>query len=115
APAGKETRAREPGPRLTREGEAIDGALGAMGDFADLASPYLVGHSAGVAELATAAGRQCRLAAGAGMRFRRGARVHDLGRVAVPVRIWQKASPLTQADGERVRLHAYYSDRVLAR
>ena len=60
-PAWEETLAREPGPRLTLEGEAIDRALGAMGDFADLASPYLAGHSAGVAELATAAARQCRL------------------------------------------------------
>jgi HD-GYP domain-containing protein (c-di-GMP phosphodiesterase class II) len=115
APAWEETLAREPGPRLTLEGEAIDRALGAMGDFADLASPYLVGHSAGVAELATAAARQCRLEAAEVMRVRRGALVHDLGRVAVPVRIWQKAAPLTQDDWERVRLHAYYSDRVLAR
>jgi HD-GYP domain-containing protein (c-di-GMP phosphodiesterase class II) len=115
APAWEATPAREPGPRLTLEGEAIDRALGAMGDFADLASPYLVGHSAGVAELATAAARQCRLEAAEVMRVRRGALVHDLGRVAVPVRIWQKAAPLTQDDWERVRLHAYYSDRVLAR
>jgi hypothetical protein len=50
----EETLACEPGPRLTLEGEAIDRALGAMGDFTDHASPYLVGHSAGVAELATA-------------------------------------------------------------
>jgi HD-GYP domain-containing protein (c-di-GMP phosphodiesterase class II) len=41
--------------------------------------------------------------------------VHDLGRVAVPVRIWQQAAPLTPDDWERVRLHAYYSERVLAR
>jgi HD-GYP domain-containing protein (c-di-GMP phosphodiesterase class II) len=113
--AWEETLAHEPGPRLTLEGEAIDRALGAMGDFADLASPYLVGHSAGVAELATAAARQCRLEAAAVLRVRRGALVHDLGRVAVPVRIWQKAAPLTPDDWERVRLHAYYSDRVLAR
>jgi HD-GYP domain-containing protein (c-di-GMP phosphodiesterase class II) len=115
APAWEETLAREPGPRLTLEGEAVDRALGAMGDFADLASPYLVGHSAGVAELATAAARQCRLETAEVLRVRRGALVHDLGRVAVPVRIWQKAAPLTQDDWERVRLHAYYSDRVLAR
>ena len=57
----EETLACEPGPRLTLEGEAIDRALGAMGDFADLASPYLVGHSAGVAELAMAAAQRCRL------------------------------------------------------
>ena len=61
----EETLACEPGPRLTLEGEAIDRALGAMGDFADLASPYLVGHSAGVAELAMAAAQRCRLEAAA--------------------------------------------------
>jgi len=111
----EETLACEPGPRLSLEGEAIDRALGAMGDFADLASPYLVGHSAGVAELATAAAQRCRLEAADLMRVRRGALVHDLGRVAVPVRIWQKAAPLTPDDWERVRLHAYHSERVLTR
>jgi HD-GYP domain-containing protein (c-di-GMP phosphodiesterase class II) len=115
ASAWEETLACEPGPRLRLEGAAIDRALGAMGDFADLASPYLVGHSAGVAELATAAARQCRLGAADLVAVRRGALVHDLGRVAVPVRIWQKAAPLTPDDWERVRLHAYHSERVLVR
>jgi len=113
--AWEETLACEPGQRLTLEGEAIDRALGAMGDFADLASPYLVGHSAGVAELATAAAQRCRLEAADLVRVQRGALVHDLGRVAVPVRIWQKAAPLTPDDWERVRLHAYYGERVLTR
>ena len=111
----EETLACEPGPRLTLEGEAIDRALGAMGDFADLASPYLVGHSAGVAELATAAAQRCRLETADLVQVRRGALVHDLGRVAVPVRVWQKAAPLTPDDWERVRLHAYHSERVLTR
>jgi HD-GYP domain-containing protein (c-di-GMP phosphodiesterase class II) len=115
ASAWEETLACERGPRLALEGEAIDRALGAMGDFADLASPYLVGHSAGVAQLAAAAARQCRLEAAELVQVRRGALVHDLGRVAVPVRIWQKAAPLAPDDWERVRLHAYYSERVLAR
>jgi HD-GYP domain-containing protein (c-di-GMP phosphodiesterase class II) len=113
--AWEETLACEPGPRLALEGEAIDRALGAMGDFADLASPYLVGHSAGVAQLATAAAQQCRLQAAELVQVRRGALVHDLGRVAVPVRIWQKAAPLTPDDWERVRLHAYHGERVLTR
>jgi len=32
-----------------------------MGSFADLISPDLAGHSAGVAELATAAAQRCRM------------------------------------------------------
>jgi len=111
--AWDETLACEPTPRLTLEGEAIDRALAAMGDFADLASPYLVGHSAGVAELATAAAQRLGLEGADLVRIRRGALVHDVGRVAVPVRIWQKASPLTPDDWEKVRLHAYHSERVL--
>jgi HD-GYP domain-containing protein (c-di-GMP phosphodiesterase class II) len=39
--------------------------------------------------------------------------VHDLGRVAVPVRIWQKPGPLTADEWERVRLHPYYTERLL--
>ena len=53
--AWDETLAREPGPPLMLTGEGLDRALAAMGNFADLISPYLAGHSAGVAELATAA------------------------------------------------------------
>jgi HD-GYP domain-containing protein (c-di-GMP phosphodiesterase class II) len=97
------------------EGEAIDRALAAMGDFADLASPYLAGHSSGVAELATAAAQRRGFEAGDLVTIRRAALVHDLGRVAVPVRIWRKAAPLTPDDWERVRLHAYHSERVLTR
>ena len=110
-----ETLACEPTPWLALEGEAIDRSLAAMGDFGDLASPYLVGHSRGVAELAMVAARRCGFdpadLVGAG----RAALVHDLGRVAVPVRIWQKATPLTADEWEKVRLHAYHSERVLAR
>jgi len=113
--AWDETLACEPTPRLTLEGEAIDRALAAMGDFADLASPYLVGHSGGVAGLATAAAVRCGLEASDLVTIRRGALVHDVGRVAVPVRIWQKSGPLTPDDWERVRLHAYHSERVLSR
>ena len=59
--AWEETLACEPRPGLSLEGEAIDRALAAMGAFADLVSPYFVGHSAGVADLAgAAAGRVAR-------------------------------------------------------
>jgi len=115
ASAWADVLASEPSPQLTLEGEAIERALAAMGDFADLASPYLVGHSRGVAELAGAAARLCGLDASGLATTVRGALVHDLGRVAVPVRIWNKAGPLTPDDWERVRLHAYHSERVITR
>ena len=97
------------------EGDAIERALAAMGDFADLISPYLAGHSAGVAELASAAARRCGLRPAEVSGVRRAALVHDLGRVAVSPRIWQKPGPLSADEWEQVRLHAYHAERVLSR
>jgi HD-GYP domain-containing protein (c-di-GMP phosphodiesterase class II) len=114
-PAWDETLAREPQPALTLEGEAIDRALAAIGDFADLTSPHLAGHSAGVAGLANAAAHRCRIDAAGAATIRRAALVHDLGRVAVPPRIWQKPGPLTPDEWEQVRLHPYHTERVLSR
>jgi HD-GYP domain-containing protein (c-di-GMP phosphodiesterase class II) len=111
----EETLAREPHPALILEGEAIDRALAAMGDFADLISPYLVGHSAGVSELADAAAERCHFATAERDALRRGALVHDLGRVAVGARIWQKPGPLSADEWEQVRLHPYHTERVLSR
>jgi HD-GYP domain-containing protein (c-di-GMP phosphodiesterase class II) len=113
--AWDETLACEPSPQLTLEGDEIERALAAMGDFADLLSPYLVGHSAGVAELAAAAAQRRGFPAADLVALRHGALVHDVGRVAIPARIWQKAAPLTPDEWERVRLHAYHSERVLCR
>jgi HD-GYP domain-containing protein (c-di-GMP phosphodiesterase class II) len=111
----EEMLAREPRPELALVGEALDRALTAMGGFADLISPYLAGHSVAVTELAVAAGRRCRLAASSEVALRRAALVHDLGRVAVGARVWQKPGGLTADEWERVRLHPYYTERVLSR
>lgn len=108
------TLAVEPEPRLTLDTAGVDRALEAMGDFADLASPFLVGHAAGVSELAAAAARHCHLSTADVVTVRRAALVHDIGRVAVPTRIWQKPARLTPDDWERVRLHPYHSDRILS-
>jgi DNA-binding CsgD family transcriptional regulator len=47
--------------------------------------------------------------------LRRAALVHDLGRNGVPNTVWDKPGPLTDTEREKVRLHAYYTDRVLHR
>ena len=112
ASAWEEVLACEPQPRLMLEGEAIDRALEAVGGFADLISPYLAGHSAGVAELATRAAERCRLGAAETIAVRRAALVHDLGRVAVGARTWQKPGRLTADEWEQVRLHPYHTERV---
>jgi HD-GYP domain-containing protein (c-di-GMP phosphodiesterase class II) len=111
----EETLACEPLPPLLLERDALDRGLAAMGNFADLISPYLAGHSAGVAELAAAAARRCRIDEAGVVALRRAALVHDLGRVAVHPRIWQRPGPLTADEWEQVRLHPYRTERVLSR
>jgi HD-GYP domain-containing protein (c-di-GMP phosphodiesterase class II) len=111
----EETLSCEVGPPLVLGGEALDRALAVMGNFADLISPYLAGHSATVTALAAAAAPRCGIDGVGVAGLRRAALVHDLGRVAVEARVWQKAGPLNADEWERVRLHPYYTERVLAR
>ncbi len=66
-----------------------------------------IGHSRGVAHLVALAGGDHWL--------RRAALLHDLGRVAVPNGIWDKPGRLTAGEWERVRLHPYYTERILSR
>ena len=112
--AWDEAIACEPRPWLLLEGDALDRGLAAMGNFADLLTPYLAGHSTGVAELAEAAARRCGLEEDRVLTVRRAALVHDVGRVAVSAGIWHKPGPLTADELEQVRLHPYHSGRVLA-
>jgi len=107
------TLASEPKPWLMLEGEAIDQALAAMGHFSDMALPELVGHSGGVSQTCRLAAETLSLDPAEEAMLCRAALVHDLGRVAVPVRIWERAGPLTFDDWERVRLHAYQTERIL--
>jgi HD-GYP domain-containing protein (c-di-GMP phosphodiesterase class II) len=104
----------EPGQYMVLEGMQIDRAVSAFADFADLKSPYTVGHSRGVARLAATAARTFGLPDPEVVAIERAALVHDIGRAGVPARIWDKPGPLTSTEWERVRLHSYYADRALA-
>src|SRR5439155_3197657 len=46
---------------------------------------------------------------------RRAGLVHDVGRVGVTAAVWGKTGPLSDREWEKVRLHPYYAERVLAR
>jgi HD-GYP domain-containing protein (c-di-GMP phosphodiesterase class II) len=101
-----------PGPPLT--GAQLDASLQAVGDFTDLKSPYTLGHTRAVADLATAAATSLAWSAGEVTHVRRAALLHDLGRLGVSNAIWDKPGPLSAAEIERVRLHPYLTERMLA-
>jgi HD-GYP domain-containing protein (c-di-GMP phosphodiesterase class II) len=104
----------EPEPVAERDSAELRDIAAAFADVADLKFPALHGHSAGVAALATEAGRRLRLDARTLAELEVAALLHDLGRVAVSNTIWEKPGPLTSAEWEQVRMHAYHSERILA-
>jgi HD-GYP domain-containing protein (c-di-GMP phosphodiesterase class II)/DNA-binding CsgD family transcriptional regulator len=106
--------AAEPGlARLLTEDE-LDSALEAIADFIDVKSPFTLGHSRGVADLAACAADELQLGSDAVVHVRRAALVHDIGRLGVSNAVWDKAGELTAGEVERVRLHPYLTDRMLA-
>ena len=105
----------EPGlQRRLTEGE-LDAALEAVADFTDLRSPSRAGHSRAVGALAARAAELCGLPKAEVATLRRAALVHDLGLHGVPATILDKPGPLTASEFERLRMHAYYTERMLAK
>jgi HD-GYP domain-containing protein (c-di-GMP phosphodiesterase class II) len=86
--------------------------LEVMADFADIKSPFLVGHARGVSGLAAHAAS---LAERSQTTLRWAGLVHTLGRVAIPTALWEEAHPFSDTQWERVRLYPYYTERVLVR
>jgi HD-GYP domain-containing protein (c-di-GMP phosphodiesterase class II) len=90
-------------------------ALEALADFADLKSPWRLGHSRGVAQLAGSAGGKLGLADHDVTLLRRSALVHDLGVIGVSSTVWDETRPWSPAQRERARTHPYLTERMLAR
>jgi HD-GYP domain-containing protein (c-di-GMP phosphodiesterase class II) len=103
----------EPGRGIRLTGAAFDAALEAIADFTDVKSPYTLGHSRAVADLAGESARVLGLDSQAVTLVRRAGLVHDLGRLGVPNTIWDKPGGLSHAESERVRLHPYLTERML--
>src|SRR5439155_16216814 len=105
-PSWEAVLAAEPGARRYLADTEMDAAAQAIADFTDLKSPYLAGHSRGVAALAAEAARRCRLPEADAVLVWRAGLLHDLGRVGISAGLWGKPGPLTAGEWERVRLHA---------
>jgi HD-GYP domain-containing protein (c-di-GMP phosphodiesterase class II) len=106
--------AAEPALQRKLDGPALDDVLEAIADYADLKSPFTLGHSRAVADLAAQAAAVFGLTPAEGTTLRRAALVHDIGRLGVSNAIWDKPGSLSAAEWERVRLHPYLTERMLA-
>ena len=86
----------------------------AFAGVADLKSVWTLGHSDGVARLADAAAEAVGLDDAEKTLLHRAALLHDLGRLSAPNRIWNKPGKLSRSEWELVRMHSYWTERVLS-
>jgi HD-GYP domain-containing protein (c-di-GMP phosphodiesterase class II) len=93
----------------------LDTALEAIADFTDLRSASRSGHSRGVAELGALAADHRGLPNSDVALVRRAGLLHDIGLHGVPATILDKPGPLSEREAERLRMHPYYAERMLAR
>jgi HD-GYP domain-containing protein (c-di-GMP phosphodiesterase class II) len=93
----------------------MDRVCSAFASFADLKGRFLLGHSAHVAELVEGAARLSGREPEACRRLRTSALLLDLGRVGVSSAVWDRPGRLGPVEWERVRLHPYWTERILTR
>jgi HD-GYP domain-containing protein (c-di-GMP phosphodiesterase class II) len=106
--------ASEPALESWIAGDDLDAALAAVGEFAELKSPWTMGHARAVAELSEQAALDLGLPDADITLVRRAGFVQDLGRLGVPNQIWDKPGPLSHGEVERVRVHPHLTERMLA-
>ena len=79
------------------------------------ARPYMRGHGSRVSELSEAIAVQLGWSAERLRRLRVGARLHDLGKLAIADEIWRSPGRLNTAEFAQVRRHPAAGMRMLAR
>jgi HD-GYP domain-containing protein (c-di-GMP phosphodiesterase class II) len=104
----------EPQPHAGADAARVDDVATAFAKLVDVKTVWTVGHSTGVAELATRAAAAVGLPEQEERMLRRAALLHDLGRVSAPNRLWDKPAALSPPEWEVVRMHAYWTERILA-
>ncbi len=105
--------ASEPALAVELSAEHLDGALAAIANFVDLKSPFTLGHSVAVADLAEDAGTRLGLPREEALTLRRAGFVHGFGRLGVSNSIWDRPGPLSAGEWERVRMYPYLTERML--
>ena len=88
----------EPLPHATVPFASVPRLSAVLARIVDLKSPWLLGHSEHVADLAEGAGRAAGLDEDTLAELRSAALLHDLGRVVVPAGIWDCPKSLTAAE-----------------
>lgn len=93
--------------------EAYDATLEGWVRALDLRDHETEGHTQRVTELTLQLGRELGLDEAALLHLRRGALLHDIGKIGIPDSILRKPGPLTDAERDLMRRHPQYAYDML--
>ena len=93
----------------------LDDIATAFGQIVDAKSPWTAGHSARVGLITEHVAERLGLGVPERRWLRRGALLHDVGKLGVSTRILDKAGPLSTDEWAAVRQHAANTEQILAR
>lgn len=93
----------------------LDQVARCFAEVIDAKSPYTARHSERMAGIAVAIARTLGNDAESCRDLERAGLLHDIGKLSVPNAILDKPGRLTPAEWEVVRLHPYYTQRILER
>jgi HD-GYP domain-containing protein (c-di-GMP phosphodiesterase class II) len=112
----REILAMGPGRELVHVDETyLDDIAAAFGEVVDAKSPYTAGHSARVAGYADAVAARLGYDPARRGWLRRGALLHDIGKLGVSNAVLDKPGKLDEAEWAAVREHAAHTETILSR
>jgi HD-GYP domain-containing protein (c-di-GMP phosphodiesterase class II) len=110
----REVREIEPGDAALLAGPGtLDRIAAGFADVVDAKSPYTAQHSSRVCDYALAIAARLGFPEEECQELNRAALLHDIGKLSVPNSILDKPGPLDAEEWEVVRLHPYYTQRIL--
>jgi putative two-component system response regulator len=98
--------------RLTDELESTEAIMTMLGQIVEARDPYTEGHCARLADFATALGAALGLGRVDLDTLKRGATLHDVGKIAIPDGVLLKEGPLDSAEISLMRQHPVVGDNL---
>ncbi len=93
--------------------EGIDAFAALFCQIVDFRSPFTATHTSGVGVTAPALGRKAGMSLEDCGALKVAGYLHDLGKLAVPVEVLEKPSPLTAGQFNLIKSHSYHTFRLL--
>jgi HD-GYP domain-containing protein (c-di-GMP phosphodiesterase class II) len=93
----------------------VDSVCEAFAEVIDIKSPFTHTHSSRVSSIAVRIARALGMAEKDVKLIERASLLHDIGKLSVPNSVLDKPGKLTAQEWETMRLHPYYTQRILER